>query len=239
MLKVQDLNFKYEDRIIFENAELCIPNGKISIIMGANGVGKSTLLKIITRNLKTDCKIVNNFKEMFYLPQNPYYPSGVSVFDYVSSIFFKNNWKWFINEKECEKINQVLEQTELAHLKNMEIQNLSAGEAQKANFALGLLSGANLFLLDEPLSNMDLINQIKILSNLKMLTMDGVASVLIMHDINVAANFGDYFIGIDKKHKIVCMEKKEFFEPQNLKNIYGIDFKIINDENKIYVQVIN
>ena len=52
MLKIQNLNFKFDEKVIFDNAELEIPKGKISIIMGANGAGKSTLLKIITNNMK-------------------------------------------------------------------------------------------------------------------------------------------------------------------------------------------
>lgn len=239
MLKIQNLNFKFDEKVIFDNAELEIPKGKISIIMGANGAGKSTLLKIITNNIKADCSIINEFKETFYLPQNPYYPYGVSVFDYVSSVFYKKNWKWFLSKAEESKVNEALKMVELFNQKDMEIQKLSAGEFQKANFALGLLSGADLFLLDEPLSNMDLINQIKTLENLTNLVKSGVTSVLIMHDINIAANFGDYFIGINKDHKIVSGSKEEFFKPQNLNEIYNIDFRIMNDDDKIFVQIVD
>jgi len=236
MLKIENLNFKYEEKRIFKNASFEVPKGKISIILGLNGAGKSTLLKIITNNIKADCKIENDFKETFYLPQNPYYPIGMSVFDYVSSVYFKNNWKWFLNAKEKQKTLEILNMVELSDKKDMEVQNLSAGEAQKANFALGLLSGADLFLLDEPLSNMDLINVIKILSNLKTLSHQGITSVMAAHDINSAANFGDYFIGIDNEGEILTGERDEFFTAENLRKIYGINFKIIKDENKIYIQ---
>lgn len=239
MLKIENLNFRFSEKIIFDNAELEIPKGKVSIIIGANGAGKSTLLKIITKNLKTECKIFNGFKKTFYLPQNPYCPYGVSVFDYVSSIFFKNNWKWFLNSGEEKKVDEALKAVELFHQKDIEVQNLSAGEFQKANFALGLLSDADLFLLDEPLSNMDLINQVKTLSNLKNLVKSDITSVLIMHDINIAANFGDYFIGINREHKIVAKTKEEFFKPANLNEIYNIDFRIMNEDDKIFVQIVN
>lgn len=239
MLKIENLNFKFDEKIIFNNTALEIPKGKISVIMGANGAGKSTLLKIITNNLKADCKIQNGFKEIFYLPQNPYCPSGVSVFDYVSSVYFKNNWKWFLNVSEKDKVNEALRAVELFYQKDIEVQNLSAGEFQKANFALGLLSGADLFLLDEPLSNMDLINQIKALNILKGLTGRDVTSVIIMHDINIAANFGDYFIGINSKCKIVTGNRDEFFKPENLNEIYNIDFRIMNDDGKIFVQIMD
>ncbi len=207
--------------------------------MGPNGCGKSTLLKIITGELKTEGRIENTFKNIFYLPQNPYYPKGITTFDYLASIFFKNNWKWYLNEDEKQQINNVLEQIELSDKKNIYIENLSGGEIQKVNIGLGLLSSADIFLLDEPASNMDLINQIKILKMLKNLTNNSITSVIIMHDINLAIKYGDCFIGIDKEHKIIQKAPQDFFEVQNLKNIFNIDFEIIENNGNIYAQIID
>ncbi len=247
MIKIEELNFKYNDEIIFENADVEIPSGKITVILGPNGVGKTTLLKIITKSLKAQAtkgfSFQNDFKKMFYLPQNASCPTGVSTFDYLSTVFFKNGWKWFLNESEKELVNKALYEVELFDKKDLNVENLSAGELQKANMALGLLSGADLFLLDEAVSNMDLINEIKIFNMLNKLLYKedgGVTSVLIMHDINTAANFGEYFIGIKKgkKGKIVQARKDEFFTKENLKEIYGIDFEITNLNGKIYVQAV-
>lgn len=85
---------------------------------------------------------------------------------------------------------------------------------------------------------MDLINELKILTMLKNLTKDGITSVLIMHNLNIAANFGDNFIGIKKGEKIIQTNKDEFFKKDVLKEIYGIDFEIVNSGGKIYVQVL-
>ncbi len=189
---------------------------------------------------------------MFYLPQNPYYPSGITVFDYLSFTFFKNGWKWFLNDSEKEKVYNVLEMLEMLDKKDLNLENLSAGEFQKANIGLGLLSSAELFLLDEPASNMDLINEIKVFDTLRKLLYDGVTSVLIMHDINLAANFGDYFIGIKKPYggflkdngkntdgAVIQAEKDKFFTKENLREIYGIDFEILKTNGKFYIQIVN
>jgi len=196
-------------------------------------------LKIITRDIKTDCKIENSFKNTFYLPQNPYYPKNITTFDYLSSVFFKNNWKWFLNEDEKNQIQNVLEQIGLPDKSNINIENLSGGEIQKVNIGLGLLSGAELFLLDEPASNMDLINQIKILKMLKSLTERNITSVIIMHDLNLAAKYGDYFIGLCAEHNIIQKDTRDFFEIQTLKQIFNIDFEIINNRENLYVQVVD
>lgn len=216
-----------------------MPDNKLSVILGLNGAGKSTLIKIITGNIKTEIHTKNTFKKVFYLPQNPYYPKGITSFDYLSSVFFKNNWKWFLSKEEKQKIIDVLEKIGLSDKKNINIENLSGGEIQKLNIALGLLSGADLFLLDEPSSNMDLINHIKILKMLKSLTSQNITSVIIMHDLNLALKYGDMFIGITKDKKIVQCGGKEFFSRENLKRIFDIDFKILEDGNNIYVQNID
>ena len=92
------------------------------------------------------------------------------MFDYLSLVFFKNNWKWFLNTEEKQKISKVLNQTDLYDKKDLYLENLSGGEIQRANIAMGLLTENKLFILDEPSSNMDLINKIKSLEMLKKLT---------------------------------------------------------------------
>lgn len=239
MIKIENLNLNFENNIIFDNANIEIPNNKITMIVGPNGTGKTTLLRIITGEIKTNCHIKNDFKKVFYLPQKIQYPKDITTFDYLSTVFFKNTWKWFLDNKDKEKINNVLEKIELSDRKNVKVENLSAGELQKANIGLGLLSDADVFLLDEPTSNMDLVNQIKILNIIKELTKSGIASVIIMHDLNLSSSYGDNFIGINQQHKLISANKKEFFNEKTLNEIYNITFKVVNNEEKFYVQIFN
>ena len=126
MIKIENLNFKFDNETIFKDAVIEILNNRLTVITGTNGAGKSTLLKIITKNIRTNCKIQNAFKNIFYLPQNPYYPKDITTFDYLSSVFYKNNWKWFLDKDEKEKIDNVLKKVELYEKKNLDIENLSA-----------------------------------------------------------------------------------------------------------------
>lgn len=212
---------------------------KLTVIIGPNGSGKSTLLKIITGYIKTDAKIENEFNNIFYLPQNPYYPFGITTFEYLSSVYFKNNMKWFLNKEEKQKIDDILGKISLYDKRDINIENLSGGELQKVNMALGLLSGADLFLLDEPVSNMDLINQIKILKMLRNLTKENITSIIIMHDMNMAVKYGDCFLGLGFDNKIMQKDDGGFFDVECLKQLFGMDFKIIKDEENSYVQVID
>lgn len=240
MIKVKNLSLNFENKKIFQNQSVEIDDGKITVIAGANGVGKTTLLKIISGAIKVDgAKIENTSKELFFLPQKIRYPEGISLFDYVLSSFYKNSLKWFITAEEKAKTEIILEELELTDRKNVVIDNLSSGELQKTNLAMALVSDADCLLLDEPTSNMDLINQIKILDIIKKLSVKGITCVIIMHDLNLAAKYGDYFIGINKNCEFVKGNKEEFFTEENLKNIYGINFEITKNENKYNIQVNN
>lgn len=237
MINIENLNLKFEENIIFQNANIFIPDNKLTMIIGANGTGKTTLLKIITNQLKTQCNITNTFKKTFYLPQKLIYPQNITTFDYLSSVFFKNNWNWFLDNQTKDKIEKVLDCLELSNKKNINIENLSAGEMQKVNIALGLLSDADLFLLDEPTSNMDLVNQIKILDMIKNLLKSNITSIIIMHDLNLSSSYGDYFIGLGQNYNVIQGYKKEFFKEEILNDIYNIKFKVVNNEEKFYVQI--
>ena len=240
MINIENLTYKADNLAIFNDANISIPKNKITILVGSNGTGKTTLLKIISGIIKPKKgKIKKNYKELFYLPQRIKYPKGITLFEYIESSFYKQNWKWFINNDEKEKINEVLKLLELEEKKNTLIDNLSSGELQKANIALGLIAKADILLLDEPTSNMDLVNQIKVLDIIKKLVKDGMTCVIVLHDINLSSSYGDYFIGLAKNNKIIQKEKSEFFTSEILKEIYDIDFKVINNDKDFHIQIFN
>lgn len=86
---------------------------------------------------------------------------------------------------------------------------------------------------------MDLINQIKILKMLKELSSQGITSVIIMHDLNLALKYADTYIGITKDNKIIQETKKEFFNVQTLKDVFNMDFEIIENRGNLYVQILD
>lgn len=240
MIKIKDLSLTVDKLTIFNGANINIPKDKITVLVGPNGVGKTTLLKLISGVVKPQSgTIEKNCKELFYLPQRIKYPQGITLEEYIESSFYKQNWKWFLSKEEKQKVDEVLELLELTDKKETLIDNLSSGELQKANIALGLVSNADVLLLDEPTSNMDLINQIKVLDIIKKLTKKGISSIIVLHDINLSSSYGDYFVGISKERKIITAEKKDFIKAEILNEIFGINFKVINSEEDFHIQIFN
>ena len=240
MIKIKDLSLTVDKLTIFNGANINIPKDKITVLVGPNGVGKTTLLKLISGVVKPQGGIIEkNCKELFYLPQRIKYPQGITLQEYIESSFYKQNWKWLLSKEEKQKVEEVLELLELTDKKETLIDNLSSGELQKANIALGLVSNADVLLLDEPTSNMDLINQIKVLDIIKKLTNKGISSIIVLHDINLSSSYGDYFIGISKERKIITADKKDFINADVLNEIFGINFKVINSEEDFHIQIFN
>lgn len=240
MIDIKNLSLVVDNLTIFDNANIHIPKDKITVLVGANGVGKTTLLKLISGVIKPQSGLIENYaKELFYLPQRIKYPQGITLQEYIESSFYKQNWKWFLSKEERQKVCEVIELLELEDKRETLIDNLSSGELQKANIALGLVSGADVLLLDEPTSNMDLINQIKTLDIIKKLTKQGITCIIVLHDINLSASYGDYFIGMTKSRKIISAEKKDFINAEVLNEIFGINFKVINSEEDFHIQIFN
>ena len=240
MININNLSYSVDNIKLFENANIQIPKNKITMLVGPNGVGKTTLLKIIAGIIKPQMGEVSvNNKDLFYLPQRIKYPQGITLQEYIESSFYKQNWKWFLTKEEKDKVNEMLNILELSDKKYTLIDNLSSGELQKANIALGLISEAHILLLDEPTANMDLINQIKILNMIKKLTQTGITCIIVLHDINLASDYGDYFIGLTRKNEILSGVKKNFISSDVLKKIFGINFKVIKNEEDVDIQICN
>ncbi len=240
MIKVKDLYYSVENLTLFEGVNFDIPKGKLSVIIGPNGAGKTTMLKLIAGIIKPQKgEIISNCKELFYLPQRIKYPQGITLAEYIESYFYKNNWKWFLSGEEKTKIDEALSLMDLSDKKDVLIDNLSSGELQKANIALGIVSNSDIIMLDEPTANMDLVNRIKVLDFIKKLTEKGISIIVILHDINLSSVYGDWFLGFTKNHKVISEEKDKFFTPENLKEIFDIDFKVIKDNEDVHIQVLN
>lgn len=239
MIKVKNLNFSFDNKILYKNLDFDIKNSSMTIITGLNGTGKTTLLKIISGEIKVkNCEINSDFKKIFFLPQKVSYPSGTTLFEYVISSFYSNSFKWYSSKEEKEKVTETLKMLGIIDCKDILLEKLSSGELQLANLAVALVSGFDCLLLDEPTSNLDLKNQVKILEILKSLTPKGISCVIITHDLNLTSKYGDYFIGISP-NVVIQGKKEEFFTQNNLKNIFGLNFNVEFENEKIYLKIVD
>jgi len=136
------------DRILFDNLQFSISTGDKIGLVGANGVGKSTLLKMMTQQLKPQKGHIKASKKVYYLPQIDLenYQKTTLLYEYLAEQI-ENWWDVFV----------LLEQQFQTYLsENLPLKALSGGELMKLHLSLGLLQQPDLLLLDEPTNHLDL-----------------------------------------------------------------------------------
>jgi len=224
MLKITDGEISFKEVTLLRNINLEINASELTVIIGPNGTGKTSLLNVMASTTKLSRgTIQNNFNKNILIPQNLYYPEDITLFEYVSSVFYKENFKWFLTQNDIEKIFTVLDKLNLTKKQELTLRKLSAGELQLANIALCLISEADFILLDEPTSNLDLVNQIMILDMIKELTNHGISAIIVMHDINLASKYGDKFIITSHNYNLIQGDKTQVLTHKNLSEAYNID----------------
>lgn len=243
-IRTKDLNISYGNLDIVKDLNLEIPKGKITTIIGANGCGKSTILKTLARIIKPKSgSIYINDKElnsqdskelakaMAVLPQSPQAPNGLTVEELISYGRFPHQ-KGFGKLKDEDKdiINWALEKTRILEFRDRPIEALSGGQRQRAWIAMALAQETDILLLDEPTTYLDLAHQLEVLKLLEELNKkEGRTIVMVIHELNNAARFADHMIGV-KKGKIVCQGTvHEVMTKENLREIFNIDAEIVNE----------
>lgn len=243
-IETKNVNIAYGNVNIVEDLNLEIPKGKITTIIGANGCGKSTILKTIARILKAksgdiyiNSKNINGqsskeiARNMAVLPQSPQAPSGLTVEELIAYGRFPHQKGFGKMKKEDEDIvTWALKSTGIEEFRERPMEALSGGQRQRAWIAMALAQQTEILILDEPTTYLDLAHQLEILKLLEELNRkQGTTIVMVIHELNNAARFADHMIGV-KKGKVVCQgTAHEVMTKENLKELFNIDAEIVED----------
>lgn len=237
VLSVNKVEFSYGSVPVLRDVNFEVEKGDFISILGVNGSGKSTLMKCINRILAfkegiifvedRDLKKMKNIEiaqKIGYVPQNS--ETGyVTVFDAVL-LGRKPYIKWDVSSKDLELTEKVLGVMGLEDYSLRYINELSGGELQKVVIARALVQEPQLLLLDEPTSDLDLKNQLEVMKIIKEVSAtQKIASVVVMHDINLALRYSDKFI-ILKDGQVFTTGGKEVITPEIIKETYGVDVHV-------------
>lgn len=248
MISLERVNFSYRDRVIFQNLTCQFENKIFNCILGKNGSGKSTLLKIINGFYKPESGSIKVFerdkenislsdytKIVGYLPQfhQPLYP--FKVIDVVLTGRMPY-FKFYPSKKDMDFALSALERLNIMDFRDRKYTELSGGEQKLVLLARVLAQNPQIIMLDEPLTNLDLHNQIDVLKILKDLVKDGKTIITVIHEISLSLAFGDKFYFL-KDGSIFVKEKEEINE-EFLNFIFDVNFKILNDKNMYVVPCI-
>ena len=248
-IEIKELQAGYQDTIIIERANLSIPKGKITMMIGQNGCGKSTLLKSISRILpvKKGDILLNGVnlkkmaqkeiaKKMAILPQSPLVPEGILVKDLVAYGRFPYQKPMSgLKKEDHEIIEWAMKKTGVFELQNKPVEELSGGQRQRVWISLALAQKTEILVLDEPTTYLDMAHQLEILELLKKLNKEeGTTIIMVIHELNHATKFADHIIGMKKGKVLFEGAPNEVITVENLKALYEIEAVLTTSQSGDY-----
>ena len=217
VLEARDVWFRYEKELpdVVRDLNLKVQKGELYCLLGGNGTGKSTTLRLLGRIRKPyrgkfflNGKELGTYREselygklLGILPQNP------------QSLFVKDTVEKDLREMsgDTERLRDVIEKTEIRHLLESHPYDLSGGEQQRAALAKVLLLDPEIILLDEPTKGLDGFYKKKLAQILKGLTAEGKTILMVSHDIEFCAEYGDTCALFFHGSVVTSAPAREFF----------------------------
>ncbi|MEM6160839.1 ABC transporter ATP-binding protein [Erwinia sp. P6884] len=228
----------YPKRKIISNLNVpLLPRGKITVLLGPNGCGKSTLMRALAGLNRAEGELWLNGEELMalpfarraervvYLPQS--LPAGVHLHVLESIIVAQRASGGRSNAASEAEVMALLEQLGIAHLALSYLDQLSGGQKQLVGLAQSLIRRPDLLLLDEPLSALDLNYQFHVMDLVRRETrLRNMVTVVVVHDINIALRHAEHVLMLQKGELIADGLPEEVITPESLAQVYGVRGRI-------------
>ena len=241
-LQVDSLKKKYGTKLVLDNISFNQKEGEIISLIGASGIGKSTLLKclaglcdtnsgriILDRNEIHDLD-ANKRKISYVFQESPLFPH----MNVLQNILFN------MKEYDQNRLNFLLEKTELENLINRFPYELSGGENQRAAVVRSLIRNPDLLLLDEPFSNLDTVSK-KYVKEIvfEIIKESNITTIIVNHDIEESLEISDRIMIINSG-KIDAIDTPEniYRSPKNIETakLFGDVTSLKIDNERLYIR---
>ena len=205
-IDIRSLSHSFGSRSVLDNISFSIDAGDFFVIVGPNGAGKTTLMKSIAGLLSPgdgEIRIFNkplpDYRKKELARLVAYVPQGVPLdFPFsVSEVVLMGRAPYhgalgIEQESDFEMADQAMRFTEVDHLAERRLDQLSGGELQRVMVARAICQEPHILLLDEPTASLDLAHQVRIMDLMENLkTERGMTIVMVSHDINLAGIYGE------------------------------------------------
>ncbi len=221
------------------NLDFTIPQGSMCGIMGPNGSGKTTLLKTIMGLLKPDLgyvkiygqSLANVRDQLSYVPQRESvdWSFPATVWDIVKSGRYgpKKLFKR-LNATDIQIAEEALERVNMAAFKDRQIGQLSGGQQQRVFLARALCRDADMYLLDEPFTGVDVSSEATLMEVLNSLNAAGKTIIMVHHDLNSAPQYFNHAVLLNTR-LIAAGPSAEVLTSENLGTAYGAKLSILDE----------
>jgi len=238
------LRLAYDRREVSRDLDISIPSGKVTVIMGPNASGKSTVLRALARLLRpTEGRVVLDGKDvraygpkefarrLGLLPQSSLAPAGITVADLVGRGRFPHQQPLRPpTVEDAEAVRRAMEATRVDTLADRPIEEFSGGQRQRVWIAMLLAQQAPVMLLDEPTTYLDVSHQLDVLELVRSLNAaEGRTVVLVLHDLNQAIVYADELVVVHEGRVVASGAPSKVMTTELLRSVFSIDARIIHD----------
>ncbi|MGF9663677.1 ABC transporter ATP-binding protein [Arthrobacter crystallopoietes] len=243
-LQARDLTLAYDRRTVVQDLSVELPAGKVTIIVGANACGKSTLLRGLARLLRPaagsvllDGKDIHGqstrdvAKVLGLLPQTPVAPDGLTVAELVGRGRYPHQgWfrQWTARDEDA--VNSAMAATDTLELAGRDVDELSGGQRQRAWIAMALAQETDILLLDEPTTFLDVTHQIEVLDLVTDLNRrHGTTVAIVLHDLNLAARYADHLIAMKAGAVVAEGAPADVVTGPLVAEVFGLESYVMQD----------
>ncbi|MBI2649182.1 MAG: metal ABC transporter ATP-binding protein [Thaumarchaeota archaeon] len=231
-IEIENVGVRYGAFVAVSDVTVLVPAGKMIALLGPNGSGKTTILKVLSGLIKPsegsvrvlEGKISEARGKIAYVPQREevYWDYPLTVWDLVAMgrVRAVGPFRWV--DRKDPIVRMAVEVVGMAELSDRRISDLSGGQQQRAFLARAIAQGGEIYLLDEPIAGLDAAAEAKLFIVLDFLRTSGKTIVMSTHDISTTLELFDYVLLLRNK-PIAFGSPKSVLTSTNLAKAYGTE----------------
>ena len=245
VFKVDHIGLAYNKKIVTTNINFEINEREIVTLIGANGSGKSTILKSLCRFIKPVSGKIYLFDKEISKIKAKDFAKKVAILsqvrentvDYVVETLVSFGRyphlkaSQSLTQEDIKMIDWAMEKTGVEALRNRMLSSLSGGERQRVWIAMALAQNPEVLILDEPTTYLDVSYQIEVLELIKQINEQlGITIIMVLHDLNLAVRYSHRIIAIKNGSIYQQGSARNIMTKKLIKDVFDVEADILEDQ---------